>query len=120
MRDAIKLLYLLLIHGTIHGRTRFQKLVFLLQKKYNINFSYTFVPYFYGPYSKKLQIDVNWLSAHGFIDIHPKYHHQITPEGVSLLAEKPIDEEITHYQNGIRTLHERTTSSLIEEAKSLI
>lgn len=69
--DRAKLLLILKKMGSVPGRTRFQKLVFLLQRKVNTGLQYNFIPYHYGPYSQELQIDINVLEAGGYIHVKP-------------------------------------------------
>ena len=125
LRGILKLLLLLKYHGPIVGRTRFQKLVFLLQTKYGINFGYNFIPYFYGPYSKKLQIDIDWLGAHRSIKIGTGYEHSLTSLGHKFVDEEDVDEEGSKVSSealktAVEQLREIPTSELIREAKSLI
>jgi len=53
--------------GIISGRTRFQKLVFLLQEEAKIPLGYEFKPYHFGPLSFELQNDLNWMVAQGVV-----------------------------------------------------
>ena len=61
------LISLLQYAGGIQGRTRLQKLVFLLQKEHGISLGYEFRPYNWGPLSFELQNDLNWLVAQGIV-----------------------------------------------------
>lgn len=80
----------------IEGRTRLQKMVFLLEKEVEqieetpIDSSrYDFIPYDYGPFSKKLYDDLDYLSAEGLIDDFEekmndgqvKYNYELTSDG---------------------------------------
>ena len=78
----------------IAGRTRFQKMIFILQ---NVPFcpkEYTFVPHDYGPYSKELQADIDDLIANKLLletqevisSGKIKYHYVITSIGTRKLA----------------------------------
>lgn len=51
----------------VSGRTRFQKLVFLLQEEAKIPLGYEFKPYHFGPLSFELQNDLNWMVAQGVV-----------------------------------------------------
>lgn len=95
------------------GRTRFQKMIFLLQAtradagtKLDVDFN--FIPYDYGPYSKALQLDINGLIERGLLKEEPKinnfgkymYKYEITDKGrmlVDLLLTEPKYHE---YQFG--------------------
>lgn len=76
--------------GTVEGRTRFQKLVFLLQKECNgIGSEYDFKPHNYGPYSEDLSQDLKIMGREGYIDIveektfngSKKYIYNLTDKG---------------------------------------
>lgn len=116
-----KLLLLFQYHGRIDGRTRLQKLVFLIEKKYHIDFGYQFIPYFYGPYSKQLQLDIDWLGALEILQIRAEYEHQLTPKGARLLdsleSDTNSEEEL---KEAVLALKKRSTKDLIREAKSLM
>jgi len=64
--------------GTIEGRTRLQKLVYLLKKAYGFNFSYKFTPYLYGPYCPDLQTDIDFLVSLGLVE----EFHEVTTSGI--------------------------------------
>lgn len=68
---------LLLAHANesqpILGRTRFQKMIFLMQERLAANgakpaVGLGFVPYDYGPYSKALQHDIDGLIDEGLLE----------------------------------------------------
>ncbi len=74
-RQALPLLLLYLDEGSeIIGRTRFQKIMFIIEqevpeiRKYFIE-SYDWSPYHYGPFSDKLLGDLAWLDYWEFIEI---------------------------------------------------
>ena len=60
----------LYVVGEIRGKTKLQKLVFLLDKELNIikDQGYNFVPYKYGPFSKELIEDVEMLILTGLVE----------------------------------------------------
>jgi uncharacterized protein YwgA len=68
---------LILLHtmgGKIKGRVRFQKLVFLLQHEFDVQASYKFVPYVYGPYSSDIFEDAVGLQEEGLLRIVGESH----------------------------------------------
>lgn len=80
----------------IEGRTRMQKLVFLLQQRLEerdkdpfLSGDYEFIAYDYGPFSKDLYDDLDSLSERGQIedseeelrDGKEKYDYEIQPDG---------------------------------------
>lgn len=88
----------------IQGRTRLQKLVFLIQKEFKDNRlpgKYNYIPYDYGPFAKKLYEDLDYLKDRGFIkeskktieDDKVKYNYTLTPEGRAHLEQQP-DQKI--------------------------
>ncbi len=88
-------LLILLLHNSkehrIKGRTRFQKIVYLL-KNQEINFQYEFRPYLYGPYSVNLKKDIRMLTKLGLLEeesqeiefdgvVYDRYVYSLTEEG---------------------------------------
>jgi len=127
-RDMELLLIMLMNLKEIIGRTRFQKIVFLLEQKFGVAFSYNFTPYYYGPYSSDLQHEINLLSLMGFVDISHShgvpYTHRLTERGI--LAAKSIEEqyrkdhEVLHLISSIGYFKGKPTYILINEAKKLM
>lgn len=56
----------------IRGRTRLQKMVFLIQKEFSdsdeLPGEYNYIPYDYGPFAKKLYDDIDFLEERDVID----------------------------------------------------
>lgn len=77
----------------IRGRTRFMKLVFLLQRAYDfakrvgIDKYYQFEPFRYGPFSKDLYDDISFLENLGYIETRMT--------GDPSIAELSEDQRIT-------------------------
>lgn len=84
----------------IEGRTRLQKLMFLLQQQLNeeggdLPWEYTFEAYDYGPFAKALYHDIDYLRRSGLlaeqerhIDTDVKqYDYKLTQEGSDLVEE---------------------------------
>lgn len=121
-----KLLVILHKLREIRGRTRFQKIVFLLKEKDCINFRYNFIPYYYGPYSYDLQFDINILEAAGLIQVMPQndilYVHSLTREGE--IAAVKIEQKMSNAEKkklfkALKGYKTRSTASLISEAKKM-
>ena len=87
----------------INGRTRFQKLIFLMQMEGNLNDlaptdTYRFEPYDYGPFSSTLYDDLDIHIERGLIDDSKeeldeeddivKYEYQLEPEGQEFIEEQ--------------------------------
>lgn len=62
--DFGKIIDLLKYVGIIKGRTKFQKMVYILQNK-GISFSEKFKYHYYGPYSSELQLEIDELVDRG-------------------------------------------------------
>lgn len=127
MRDIEKLLIILKETKGIWGRKRFQKIVFLLKEKFNIEFGYDFIPYFYGPYSMDLQNEINLLENVGAIDVDTDgeilYIHHLTDKGEKIAEEikKTMDKDsVKRLVKGVKELNKRPTESLTREAKEII
>ena len=103
-RQALPLLLLYLDKcSEIIGRTRFQKIMFIVEqevpeiKKY-FSENYNWSPYHYGPFSDKLLGDLAWLDYWGFIEIDdssldidsesPSTIYKITDKGKKFVEKK--------------------------------
>jgi len=68
------------LKGLIRGKTKLQKLLFLVQRellKKGYKAKYAFRPYFYGPYSRELYTDIEWLKASKLIDVKTHFNDKI-------------------------------------------
>ncbi len=126
VKDIEKLLVILNKLGVIAGRTRFQKLIFLLRNKDGIELNYNFIPYYYGPYSTELQLEIDLLEAAGLVQVVPQdgnlYTHRLTPEGERAVLEierKMEASERTKLEGALRNYKRISTGSLIRKAKQL-
>ncbi|MFC7213703.1 hypothetical protein ACFQO4_06355 [Saliphagus sp. GCM10025334] len=112
----------------IEGRTRFQKLVFLVQEQIDRDL-YQFVPYDYGPFSKILLDDLERLEDLGLVEINLKelyrggerYDHQLLPTGVKSVrnllenSENPAVIEIHEAaQEAIRQWEDKSMWDLLD------
>lgn len=97
----------------IEGRTRLQKMIFLLQKKFEedegglpISDKYSFTPYDYGPFSQPLYADLDELRGEeevgeGLVNERSdtfdrgkvKYQYVLTPTGISFIEDELSDDE---------------------------
>lgn len=90
----------------IGGRTRFQKMVFLLSQHARFfKNKYDFIPHDYGPYSQELQNDIDYLIKEGFLTEDRrtieggkiKYEYSITTKGESfvngILSNKKLNKK---------------------------
>lgn len=91
-RQMVIICMLLEMLGKIDGRTRLQKLFFLLDKKLNLDLKYE--KSFYGPFSKRLSDLIELVVRDGVIkeDIGSsvygkKYSYEITSKGKKFLDE---------------------------------
>jgi len=96
----------------IEGRTRLQKMIFLLQKKFEeddgglpISDRYNFTAYDYGPFSQPLYADLDELRAEGsdknklvversdtFDRGKVKYRYELTPAGTAFIEDELADD----------------------------
>jgi len=125
--DIEKLLVTLNRLGEVWGRTRLQKMIFLLKEKDGVNFGYDFIPYHYGPYSQELQVELNLLEAAGLVQVKPEdknlYVYSLTEEGknVARKIEQKMDRtELEKLVNGLRYYKKKKTRFLIKMAKELV
>lgn len=91
---------------SVEGRTRFQKITFILQQQAKFfKDRYDFVPHDYGPYSPELQTDIDDLIAkklmeevrHTVEEGKIKYVYQITDKGIvtvkSILDDTALEKK---------------------------
>lgn len=104
----------------IQGRTRFQKMVFLVQeviddKGYNL---YNFIKYDYGPFAKQLLDDLERFEDLGLVTIDEKdlyrggtrYDHKLTSKGIKSV-EKLLNESPSPALKAVR----QAAQEIIEE-----
>ena len=120
------MLVLLAYFEKVVGRTRLQKIVFLLQRKFNTNFGYNFVSYFYGPYSRDLQFDVNLLNMMDVVNVSAGtgvYIHTLSEKGMGMakdiMKRRNEDPEIKELISRLDYFKAKKTSSLVMDAKKL-
>lgn len=77
--------------GLIRGKTKLQKLLFLVQnelKKRGYKAKYAFRPYLYGPYSRELYTDIEWLKMNGLLKVRTTFD-----EDIGLMTDFVITEK---------------------------
>lgn len=87
----------------VDGRTRMQKLIFLIQQEFDTDppGTYHYIPYDYGPFAKKLYEDLDYLEDRDFIkekkdstdEGKVKYRYELTEHGEHQLGNWP-DEDL--------------------------
>jgi uncharacterized protein YwgA len=119
----------------IEGRTRLQKLIFLMQQESegeiseSLNEDYEFVPYDYGPFSKEVYQDLDSMSGElvrtkkeRTADGNTKYSYRLTEEGQKFVEDnltKREGEQIMDWAKALRNQYEDVyLSDLIEEVYS--
>jgi len=90
----------------IRGKTKMQKLLFLVQEELRdegYRAKYAFRPYLYGPYSRGLYTDVEWLRMNGLIEVRTAFD-----EITGLVTDFSITESGRHRLRGVMNspLHE--------------
>jgi len=123
--------------GTIEGRTRLQKMVFLLEQELKEQperpidgDGYNFIPYDYGPFSRSLYDDIDWMSEEGLVndskeemeDGQVKYNYEITEQGKEFVENQLPTQEgqlISELARNIEgEYNDVLLSNLIEEVYS--
>lgn len=95
LKEHAKLLVLFQEAGTVVGRKKLQKIVYI-SKKFNFNFEEKFNFHFYGPYSEELTLQVEELSNLGFIEevkeskgSFSQYRYELSTQGKEFLQLYP-------------------------------
>lgn len=106
----------------VSGKTKFQKMIFLLNKEKNVLTEHEFKIYTYGPYSTDLSADLDALNQFELIDVEKKvfdtlnseyigkqYEYSLTNNGKELIDQcikefspdeiKKIKEIVTKWNN---------------------
>jgi len=118
----------------IKGRTRFQKTIFLLKKKYRIPFDLNFIPYYYGPYSEELADLTSLLRALKLVEETTeylgigmiRYNYQLTEKGKKYFKrfQKNVGREtrgsIKELGKSVLEVSMLPTPDLISISKSLL
>lgn len=118
----------------IQGRTRFQKIVYLLKKKSQIPFDFNFKPYYYGPYSEELSDLITFLTALKLTEENTehlgkgivRYNYELTDKGRRYFekfkgsAYKDTLVTVKKLKKVVSDLRTLPTTKLISEAKSLM
>jgi uncharacterized protein YwgA len=118
----------------IEGRTRFQKIVYLLKKKFQMPFDFNFKPYYYGPYSEELSDLITFLTALKLVEEKTdyfgkgiiRYNYELTDKGKRYCekfkesADRETLDDIKKLRKVVSELRTFPTARLISEAKSLM
>lgn len=95
--------------GRIDGRTRLQKMVFVVQQELkeagelSEDQLYEFFPYDYGPFSKELAEDIDDMLDEGLLDEDPevyndegdvKYYYELESDGEALVEQEIADKDL--------------------------
>lgn len=118
----------------IEGRTRLQKLVFLMEQELEEDpeasldsSDYNFIPYDYGPFSKKLYDDLDSLEDSQLIEVEEedmedgkvKYNYRLTDQGRKWVKDQQADSSAESAQALAKALAEKyddmVLSDLIDE-----
>ena len=117
-----------LCNNEITGRKRFQKMVCILKNRNNIPFSFSFKPYFYGPYSEELANLIEIMKGAGLIEeetssIAPgivQYRYHLLRKGEQLFQRSPVRERrhmLDLLRNEVDELRTLPTNDLVSLAK---
>jgi len=116
--------------GEIEGRTRFQKMVYLLKNSFNAPFSFEFRTYFYGPYSVGLADGLQLLKSVEMIEEDrieiardvAQYNYRLTDSGRQFLRKylpkkRGYERIHTQIEKGVRTMSTLPTGYLVSVSK---
>jgi uncharacterized protein YwgA len=116
LKEHAKLLVLFQEAGTIEGRKKLQKIVYI-SKKFNFNFNEKFNFHFYGPYSEELTLQVEELANLGFIKevkenkgSFSQYKYELSTQGREYLQLYPT--AIDGYEDFIEHLNQESSRFL--------
>lgn len=101
--DFGKIIDLLKYVGIIKGRTKFQKMVYILQNK-GVNFSEKFKYHYYGPYSSELQLEIDELVDRGIFKEKEEGPSSKYEFNIEVTGTKVTDREILQNGNLIKFL----------------
>ncbi len=145
--ELILLLLYLNNKESIIGHTKLQKMVFLFEKeiykKYGfdklIQNLFNFEAYYYGPYSKRLAKDLDFLNNYGFIEIQNYnidsateylendekeknyYEYSITATGEKYVEEQVLEKKIDKFQiEALESLKKGVVSMNIDDLLSYV
>ncbi len=105
--------------GQVKGRKRLQKLVHLLGAMGFPQFRQRFILHYYGPFSRRLARELDFLGAAGLIEIKEGvagfsgFTHSVSPSGTKFLEEVGVqDNESEPWVSIARKLNGESTESL--------
>ena len=131
--DLVLLLETLHFSGRIEGRKRFQKIICILKHQYHIPFEFTYVPYFYGPYSEDLADSIQTLIGSGYVNEEAneigmgvyQYTYSLTQDGIAVV-DHVLTNHLTvaniqpeHLQTLVNTINPLHTTELVTMSKQL-
>lgn len=111
----------------IEGRTRLQKMVFVVQRELakeedlREDQQYDFFPYDYGPFSKELADAIDEMIEEGLLDEEPveyddegnvKYLYEIKPDGRSVVNRELDRDRVENVIDTIRQIKSRYNDEL--------
>jgi uncharacterized protein YwgA len=129
--DTNRIVWLVGNHSRIEGRTRFQKIVYLLKVEHEIEFSFDFTPYYYGPYSDDLSEYIEDLVSYGLLvekrtrlfgDVN-RYDYELTEKGEKLfetMRENTIPTDMKRIAKFVTSNLNTATPKLVGKAKSIM
>lgn len=128
------LLPLLLLNAnegeSVKGRTRLQKLIFLIQQRLEeegdtVEWGYHFRPYDYGPFAKGIYDDIEQLHRRGFViekedrldqeDDVIQYDYELTDEGKKALWQYAGRETLSEVKGMTEQVKEQFNSIHLQE-----
>lgn len=118
----------------IRGRTRLQKIMFLLKERHGIPFDFYFRPYYYGPYSDELSDLISLSTALNLAEekaefLKPgiiRYNYELTEKGKRCLEKfkENLDDEtlkvVSKLKDDVAELSGLSTTELVSMSKALM
>lgn len=113
---------------SIEGRTRLQKLLFLIQKRVesdeveSLEQSYDFIAYDYGPFSKEIYEDIDQLAHRGLVreekqrldDGVIEYNYKLTEKGKAFVAERGLEDVPDEFEAVIEQFGDENLNNIID------
>lgn len=105
----------------IRGRTKLQKIVFLLNSRFGKFSDYAFSIHYYGPFSRDLAEELEYLRMQGWIEEKPidlgdltRFNIEVTDKGKRLLRSKVRIDRPTSMMRSMVNMARRLNHSSLE------
>lgn len=110
----MKVLKLIYDYGGFNGKTVFQKFIWFLKSENIRNFDYFFIKYIFGPYSPKLEADLDFLIKENLIRIKKQNGKEIIEPLRNNISNYFEENNFNFNSNNLRDLAESNIQKLFE------